>query len=75
MNEHDSDKYLNEVKERWAYNNEIRQYVGEEEYDRTVNVEQQTKNFKKVIQFITWEEYEIYSKQPWANDLEEFLEK
>lgn len=72
---HDSEEYLNEVKERWAYNNEIRKYVGEEEYDRIVNVEQQSKNFKKVIKLLNWEEYEIYSKQPWGNDLEKFLEK
>ncbi len=75
MNEHDSEKYLNEVKERWAYNNEIRNYIGEEEYDQIIDVEQRGKNLKKVINLLSWEEYEHYKKQPWANDLENFLEK
>lgn len=69
-----SDKHLDEIKERWAYNNEIRQFVGEEEYDRTVDVEQQTKNFKKVIQYLASEEF-VVKKQPWTDDLEKFLEK
>lgn len=73
MIEHDSHEYLKDVQERWAYNMEVREFIGKEEYDRIVNIDQTSKNLNKVIKLLTWEEYEQYKKQPWANDLENFL--
>lgn len=80
MPDHDRLAYMNETFERWAYNNELKSFLGEELYDRTIkqieeNNKHQGNRLIKVVRLTGIEEYENYRKQKWLDDLKEILEE
>jgi hypothetical protein len=78
MDNHSTLAYVNEINERLAYNESMKEFIGEDLYNKALAESKIETNLKKIRVYLNWEDYttdQADLSRDWAKDLEEYLSR